>query len=71
MLKPCSLRVLVADGDPLATFSLRAQLSTLGYLVVAEAADGREAVSLARQLCPDMVVMDMLMKDAKFLKIIK
>lgn len=58
MFKPCPLRVLVADGNPLAMFSLRAQLSTLGYLVVAEAADGREAVSLARQLCPDVVVMD-------------
>ena len=58
MFKPCPLRVLVAAGNPLAMFSLRAQLSTLGYLVVAEAADGREAVSLARQLCPDVVVMD-------------
>jgi len=63
MFKPCPLRVLVADGDPLAMFSLRAQLSTLGYLVVAEAADGQEAVSLARQLCPDVVVMDIEMPN--------
>ena len=57
MFKPCPPRVLIADGDPLAMSRLRVQLSILGYLVVAEAADGREAVSLARQLCPDVVVI--------------
>jgi response regulator NasT len=51
---------LVGD-DPLAVFSLSVQLSILGHLVVAEATDGQEAVSLARQLCPDVVVMDIEM----------
>jgi response regulator NasT len=41
--------------------SLRLQLSILGYLVVAEAAGAREAVSLARQLCPDVVVISIAM----------
>ena len=61
MSRTCPIRVLVAGDDPLDTFSLRTRLSILGYLVVAEAADGQETVSLARQLCPDAVVMDIEM----------
>jgi response regulator NasT len=55
------LRVLVADDDPSERSCLRAQLSHLGHLVVAEARDGQEAVSFARQLRPDLVVMDVEM----------
>ena len=55
------VRVLIANDDPLLRSSLRAQVVNLGHLVVAEAADGQEAVSLARQLRPDLVVMDVEM----------
>ena len=58
MFKPCPIRVLIADDDPMATLRLWNQLSVSGYLVVAEAADGQEVVSLAMQLFPDVVVMD-------------
>jgi response regulator NasT len=61
MLDPGRVRVLIADDDSLSRFSLRAQVSSLGHLVVAEATDGREAVSLARQLRPDLVLMDVEM----------
>ena len=63
MFKPCPPRVLIADSNPLTMSRLRVQLSILGYLVVAEAADAREAVSLARQLCPDVVVMNIDMHN--------
>ena len=63
MFNPCPVRVLVADCNPLTVSHLRAQLSILGYLVVAETTDAREAVSLARQLCPDVVVMNIEMTD--------
>ena len=63
MFKPCPPRVLIADDYPPAMSSLRHQLSILGYLVVAEAADGREAVSLTRQLCPDVVVLKVEMPN--------
>ena len=63
MFKPCPPRILIADHDPLTLSSLRFQLSILGYLVVAEAADAREAVSLARELCPDVVVMNIAMSN--------
>jgi response regulator NasT len=35
----------------------------LGYLVIGEAGDGRSAVSLARELRPDIVIMDIKMPD--------
>jgi response regulator NasT len=38
-------------------------LTDLGYVVVAEARDGQEAVSLARQLHPDLVLMDIKMPN--------
>ena len=38
-------------------------LTNLGYLVVGEVGDGRSAVNLARELRPDIVVMDIKMPD--------
>jgi response regulator NasT len=40
---------------------LREMLTNLGYLVVGEASDGQSAVNLARELKPDLVVMDVKM----------
>jgi response regulator NasT len=58
MTVPHPLKVLIADGDPLFTFCLRAQLANLGHEVVGEAVDGWQAISLTRQLHPDLAVMD-------------
>jgi response regulator NasT len=38
-------------------------LSNLGYLVVGEVGDGRSAVNVARELKPDVVIMDIKMPD--------
>ena len=38
-------------------------LTNLGYLVVGEVGDGRSAVNLARELRPDIVIMDIKMPD--------
>jgi response regulator NasT len=42
---------------------LQEMLLNLGYLVVGEVGDGRSAVSLARELKPDVVIMDIKMPD--------
>jgi DNA-binding NarL/FixJ family response regulator len=58
------LRVLIADDHPVFRGGLRALLSTdPGFEVVAEAADGSEAVQLAATLRPDVVLMDLHMPD--------
>lgn len=54
-------RILIADDESLILMDLREMLSNLGYLVVGEAADGVSAVNMARELKPDLVVMDVMM----------
>ena len=55
-------RVLIADDHHLVRAGIRALLSTAPDLdVVAEAADGREALELAVALEPDVVLMDLAM----------
>jgi len=59
-----NLRILVADDHDIIRRGLRALLSSrAGWVVCAEAATGREAVTLAEQHKPDIVVMDISMPD--------
>ena len=55
-----SIRVLVADDHPDFREGMRALLgSAPGVDVVGEAKDGSEAIALAAQLQPDVVLMDL------------
>lgn len=56
-------RVIIADDESLIRMDLREMLTNLGYLVVGEVGDGRSAVNLARELRPDIVLMDIKMPD--------
>jgi len=56
-------RVIIADDESIIRMDLREMLTTMGYLVVGEAGDGVSAVNLAREVRPDLVIMDIKMPD--------
>ncbi len=56
-------RIIIADDESVIRMDLREMLLNLGYLVVGEVGDGRSAVNLARELKPDVVIMDIKMPD--------
>lgn len=58
-----SCRILIADDHEIVRRGLRSILTTPECEVVGEAVTGREAVEHARELKPDLVVMDIAMPD--------
>ncbi len=60
-MKP--LRILIADDDGVTLIVLRKVVTTLGHEVVAEAGDGEQALALAREHQPDLVILDIRMPN--------
>jgi DNA-binding NarL/FixJ family response regulator len=59
-----SVRILIADDHELFRRGLAAELTKVpGWVVAGEAADGRNAVKLAAELKPDIVVLDLTMPE--------
>jgi DNA-binding NarL/FixJ family response regulator len=56
-----AIRLLLADDHTMLREGLRRSMEAAGFDVVGEAADGDEAVALARTLHPDVVLMDVSM----------
>ncbi len=55
------LRLVIADDESLIRMNLKETLVGMGYLVVGEAGDGVSVINLARELRPDLVIMDIKM----------
>ncbi len=59
-----NIRILLADDHVLVLAGIRGLIEEIeGAQIIAEATNGREAVTLARQHHPDLVVMDISMKE--------
>ena len=56
-----SRRVVIAEDEALIRMDLAEMLAEDGYDVVGQAGDGEKAVALARDLRPDLVVLDVKM----------
>ena len=64
-----ALRILIVDDEKAVRSALGRLLATRKeWLVVGEAADGAEAIGLARKLRPDIVIMDITMSDVNGLE---
>jgi two-component system, response regulator PdtaR len=55
------VRILIAEDETIIRLDLRELLEGAGFEVCAEARDGEEAVSLAREASPDLAIMDVKM----------
>jgi DNA-binding NarL/FixJ family response regulator len=62
--EPARVRVAIADDDVLLREGLASLLERSGYDVVGQAGDGRELLSLVRQHCPELVIVDIRMPPA-------
>jgi DNA-binding NarL/FixJ family response regulator len=58
-----NVRILVADDHQILREGLVTLLEKAGMTVVGEAGDGRTAVRLAKELKPDMVIIDIAMPE--------
>ena len=58
-----SIRILIAEDDDNARALLVELLNTMGHVVVAEVNGGREAIERAKDVVPDVVLLDVHMPD--------
>ncbi|TQJ51004.1 response regulator receiver and ANTAR domain protein [Phycicoccus sp. SLBN-51] len=58
---PRPTRILVAEDEALIRIDLAEMLGEAGYEVVGQASNGEQAVEMARELTPDLVIMDVKM----------
>ena len=66
------IRILIADDHGVLRAGLRALLSAEPDMqVVGEAADGKETLRLAGELCPDVVILDISMPGPNSLEVVQ
>ena len=58
-----SLAILVAEDETLPRLDIRGMLERAGHVICGECGNGRKAVELARQLSPDLALLDIMMPE--------
>lgn len=57
-----ALQILVVEDENIVAKDLQLRLQRLGYVVPETAATGEDAIRLAQELCPDLILMDLVLK---------
>jgi DNA-binding NarL/FixJ family response regulator len=59
-----SVRILIADDHELFRRGIAAELTQVpGWVVAADAANGRDAAAMAAEIKPDIIVLDLTMPE--------
>jgi DNA-binding NarL/FixJ family response regulator len=66
-----SRSVLIVDDHPGFRAQARALLAAAGYRVVGEAVDGESGVRVARDLSPDVVLLDVQLPDISGFEVVR
>lgn len=56
-----TLRIVIADDEPITRMDLKEFLEERGYSVLGEATDGFDAIEMCKKIKPDLVLMDIKM----------
>ena len=56
------IKILVVEDEIIVAMELKQQLETMGYEVVGTAASGKEAIEVALEKNPDVILMDIMLK---------
>jgi len=56
-------RILVVEDESIISLQIRTMLKTMGYSVCGSASSGQEAIDKARELRPDLALMDVILKE--------
>ena len=65
------IRVLLADDESHVRLFIKGVLSSMGCEIVAEAADGRQALELFDKTAPDLVLLDIVMPVMDGISVLK
>lgn len=68
---PSKPRIIVVEDDRISAMDITYRLENLGYNVVAKVHSGEEAVDKARELHPDLMLMDINLKDYSGIEVAK
>lgn len=72
MSRGTPIRILIADDHAIFRDGLRRLLATQGdFQVVAEASDGREAIALATEIHPDVLLLDLAMPRVPGMEVLR